>query len=157
MDNLDYEGAAANADADLVTLSAEIVSAYVANNRVQPSDLPSVIEAVHASLKTLGKPSEPVPEKLQPRIPIKKTVTPDYLISLEDGRHYKSLKRHLSGRGLTPQQYRDKWNLPHDYPMVASSYAAKRSELAKTIGLGRKRTEPTPAPAPAPKRAKKAA
>lgn len=157
MDNLDYQGSAANADADLVTLSAEIVSAYVANNRVQPSDLPSVIEAVHASLKTLGKPSEPVQEKLQPRIAIKKTVTPDYLISLEDGRHYKSLKRHLSGRGLTPQQYRDKWSLPHDYPMVASSYAAKRSELAKTIGLGRKKTEPTPVPAPAPKRGKKAA
>jgi predicted transcriptional regulator len=77
-------------------------------------------------------------------VPIKKSVTPDYIISLEDGRRYKSLKRHLTGRGLTPAEYRAKWGLPHDYPMVAANYAAQRSELAKAIGLGRKRAEPAP-------------
>jgi predicted transcriptional regulator len=84
----------------------------------------------------------PEAEKPVPAVAIKKSVTPDYIISLEDGRQYKSLKRHLSGRGLTPAEYRTKWGLPHDYPMVAPNYAAQRSEMAKAIGLGRKRVEP---------------
>lgn len=123
-------------------LTADLVSAYVGNNSVTAGDIPKLIETVHSALVALGGPKpEPQAEKPVPRIAIKKTVTPDYLISLEDGRHYKSLKRHLSGRGLTPAEYRDKWGLPHDYPMVASSYAAKRSELAKSIGLGRKKAD----------------
>ena len=81
------------------------------------------------------------PEKTSPRMSIKKTITPDYLISLEDGRRYKSLRRHLAARGLTPEQYREKWGLPHDYPMVAPSYSARRSELARSLGLGQKRSE----------------
>ena len=91
-----------------------------------------------------------------PLMPIKKTVTPDYLVSLEDGRHYKSLKRHLAGKGLTPEGYREKWGLPRDYPMVAPSYAAKRSELARNSGLGRKRAEAAE-PAPAKRGRRKAA
>ena len=110
------------------------------------SDLPSVIASIHSALQNLGQPQEPVQEKLTPLMPIKKTITPEFLISLEDGKRYKSLKRHLSGRGLTPEQYRTKWGLPRDYPMTAPDYAAKRSELAKAAGLGRKR-EPEAAPA----------
>ncbi|MGY2048885.1 MucR family transcriptional regulator [Methylobacterium sp. JK268] len=119
-------------------LTASIVAAYVANNPVPSAALPELIASVHASLAKLGAPQEPVAEPLVPPVPIKKTVTPDHIISLEDGKPYKSLKRHLSGRGLTPEQYRTKWGLPVDYPMVAANYAAQRSELAKSIGLGRK-------------------
>ena len=151
MDSQDFAGAAVDADADLVTLTAEVVSAYVANNRIQPNDLASVIETVHGSLKSLGEPkAAPEQPRREPPVSIRKSVTPDYLISLEDGRHYKSLKRHLTGRGLTPQQYKEKWGLPHDYPMVAANYAAHRSELAKSIGLGRKKTEVAPAAAAEP-------
>ncbi len=119
--------------------TAAIVSAFVSNNAVPVADLPSLIASVHASLTGLSKPPEPEAEKPTPIVPIKKTVTPDYLISLEDGKHYKSLKRHLSTRGLTPEQYRQKWGLPHDYPMVCANYAAQRSELAKNTGLGQRR------------------
>ena len=100
-----------------------------------------LISTVHASLVGLGKAPEAAPEpaKLVPPVSIKKSVTDDYLISLEDGKQYQSLKRHLAGRGLTPAQYREKWGLPHDYPMVAPVYARKRSELAKGIWLGRQR------------------
>lgn len=122
---------------DLITLTAEIVSAYVANNALQASEVPSLIASVHQALSGLGKPvAELRPE---PIVPIKKTVTPDYLISLEDGKRYKSLRRHLTSRGLTAEQYRAKWGLPHDYPMVAATYAAKRSELAKSHEFGRTR------------------
>ncbi|GJD53892.1 Transcriptional regulatory protein ros [Methylobacterium crusticola] len=124
---------------DLITMASEIISAYVSNNVVRPSDLPGLIESVHASLSTLDKPAVPEPEKLTPPVPIRKTVTPDHIISLEDGKPYKSLKRHLTTRGLTPEQYRQKWGLPRDYPMVAASYAAARSELAKSFGLGQQR------------------
>jgi predicted transcriptional regulator len=135
---------------EMIVLTAELVSAYVGNNSVTAGDLPQLIATVHSALTELGAPKpEPQAEKPVPRMPIKKTITPDYLISLEDGRHYKSLKRHLSGRGMTPADYREKWGLPHDYPMVASNYAAKRSELAKSIGLGRKRTEAAAEAAPA--------
>jgi len=128
-------------------LTAQVVSAYVTNNTLPLAELPNLIASVHASLTRLNAPqAEPAPEKLKPLMPIKKTITPDHLISLEDGKHYKSLKRHLGGRGLTPEQYREKWGLPRDYPMVAPNYSAQRSEMARTIGLGRKR-EPEAAPA----------
>jgi predicted transcriptional regulator len=126
-------------------LTADIVSAFVTNNAVAIGDLPKVIETVHAALISLGNAkAEPRAEKPVPPVSIKKSITPDYLISLEDGRQYKSLKRHLSGRGLTPEQYRTKWGLPADYPMVAPSYAKQRSELAKALGLGRPRSKPAP-------------
>ncbi|WP_407518689.1 MucR family transcriptional regulator [Methylobacterium oryzisoli] len=125
---------------ELIERATDIVAAYVSNNSVPLADLPSLIGAVHTSLVRLRVPAAAEPEKPVPLMPIKKTVTPDYLISLEDGRQYKSLKRHLSTRGLTPEQYRQKWGLPHDYPMVASNYAAQRSELAKNSGLGRRRS-----------------
>jgi predicted transcriptional regulator len=133
----------------LAELTSGLVSSYVSNNSVSVGDLPNLIASVHASLSGLGAPQpELVSERPKPLMPIKKTVTPDYLVSLEDGRHYKSLKRHLTGKGLTPAQYREKWGLPLDYPMVAPSYAAKRSELARSSGLGRKREEAAkPAPA----------
>ena len=125
---------------DLVSLAADIVSAYVAKNSVRPADLPDLIASTHAALAKLNAPAAPAQaEKPTPPIPIKKTVTPDYIISLEDGRQYRTLKRHLAGCGLTPEQYRQKWGLPPDYPMVAASYAAQRSELAKSIGLGQSR------------------
>ena len=124
---------------ELAEMTASIVSAYVANNAVGLSDLTKVIGQVHAALTSLGKPTAAEPAgKPAPPVSIKRSVTPDYLISLEDGRHYKSLKRHLSGRGLTPSEYRQKWSLPIDYPMTAPNYAARRSELAKSMGLGRK-------------------
>jgi predicted transcriptional regulator len=136
---------------DFPSLTAEIVASYVANNTVHLNDLPNVISSVHAALTSLGQPKEAEPEKLTPPVSIRKSIGDDYLISMEDGRRYKSLKRHLSGRGLTPQQYRQKWSLPADYPMVAPAYARQRSELAKALGLGRKREE-APAPAPVQKR-----
>ena len=122
-----------------VTLTVDIVSAYVANNSVTAHDLPTLIASTHAALTRLGAPAEPQPVKLDPPVPIRKTVTPDHLISLEDGKPYKTLKRHLTGRGLTPEEYRAKWGLPRNYPMVAANYAAQRSELAKSAGLGQSR------------------
>jgi predicted transcriptional regulator len=127
----------------LAEVTSEVVSAYVWQNHIQPSEMPALIASIHATFVGLGKREEPAsePEKLVPPVSIKKSVTDDYLVSMEDGKRYKSLKRHLSIRGLTPKEYREKWGLPRDYPMVAPAYAAKRSELAKTIGLGRKRQE----------------
>ena len=127
----------------LAEVTSEVVAAYVRQNHVQPSELPNLIATVHAALGGLGKPAVPVeePAKLVPPVSIKKSVTDGHLVSMEDGKRYKSLKRHLSTYGLTPNEYRAKWGLPHDYPMVAPAYAAKRSELARTIGLGRKRQE----------------
>ncbi|TGD95816.1 MucR family transcriptional regulator [Methylobacterium nonmethylotrophicum] len=124
---------------ELVMLTADIVSAYVSKNSVPVGDLASLIAAVHASLERVASPPAPEAEKPTPPVPIRKTVTPDHIISLEDGKPYKSLKRHLTTRGLTPDQYRQKWGLPHDYPMVAATYAAQRSELAKSSGLGQQR------------------
>ena len=131
----------------LRALTADVVSSYLANNAVHGSDLPGLIATVHRALQALGQPPEPVVEKPIPPVSIKKSVTPEYLISMEDGRQYRSLKRHLAGRGLTPEQYREKWGLPRDYPMTAAAYSLRRSELAKSIGLGRKREA-----APPPKR-----
>lgn len=127
---------------DLISLTAEVVSAYVANNAIQAGEVPSLIASVHQALSGLGKPvAEPKPE---PIVPIKKTVTPDYLISLEDGKRYKSLKRHLTTRGITPDEYRQKWGLPATYPMTCEAYSKARSELAKTIGLGNMRGQRHP-------------
>jgi predicted transcriptional regulator len=131
-------------------MTVDVVSAYVSNNSVNAGNLGQLIAETHAALLGLGKPAASEPEEFVPAIPVKKSITPDYLISLEDGKRYKSLKRHLSGKGLTPDQYRTKWGLPSTYPMVAPNYAKQRSELARTMGLGRKRTEPAPEPEPAP-------
>ncbi len=125
----------------LIELATDIVAAYVAHNAVPSGDLPSLIKVIHGSLDRMqsGPAPEPVVEAQQPAVPIKKSVTDDYIVCLEDGRKFKSLKRHLqSGYGLSPEQYRAKWNLARDYPMVAPAYANKRSELARRIGLGRK-------------------
>lgn len=128
-------------DANLIDLAADIVSAYVSNNSVAATDLPSLISDVHTALqKTSGAAAEPEPEPLKPAVPIKRSVTPDYIICLEDGKKFKSLKRHLRTHyDLTPEEYRDKWGLASDYPMVAPNYAAARSELAKKMGLGQQR------------------
>ena len=130
------------APSNRIDLAAEIVSAFVSNNNVSAEDLPLLISQVHAALENLGKPAQKEPEKPAPPVPIKKSITPDFLISLEDGKRYRSLKRHLAGRGLTPEQYREKWGLPRDYPMVAPNYSARRSELARSMGLGQKRSGP---------------
>jgi predicted transcriptional regulator len=126
---------------DYIRLAADIVAAFVRNNSLRTAELPTLIESVHGAIaKTAaGKAEEPVAPQA-PAVPVKKSVTPDYIICLEDGKKFKSLKRHLrTAYNLTPEQYRAKWNLPSDYPMVAPNYAKARSELAKTIGLGQKR------------------
>ncbi|ACA18473.1 transcriptional regulator, MucR family [Methylobacterium sp. 4-46] len=125
--------------ADAVELTAAIVAAYVSKNATPVADLPGLIASVNGALNQLSAPPAAEPAPLVPPVPIKKTVTPDYIISLEDGKPYKSLKRHLGIRGLTPDEYRKKWGLPHGYPMVAANYAAKRSELAKSLALGQSR------------------
>ncbi|MGE0502258.1 MAG: MucR family transcriptional regulator [Rhizobiaceae bacterium] len=123
----------------LISLTADIVSAYVTKNQVSSSDLPSLIGQVHSSIASLAAGGPAVREAPKPAVPVKKSVTPEYIVSLEDGRKFKSLKRHLgSAYGMTPDEYRAKWGLPADYPMVAPNYAAARSELAKSMGLGRK-------------------
>ena len=131
----------------LTSLTADIVSAYVANNPVPAGDLPNLIGDIHRSLTGLvsgEQETEAAPQT--PAVPIKKSVQNDYIVCLEDGKKYKSLKRHLGVHyGLTPDEYRQKWNLPANYPMVAPSYAAARSELAKSMGLGRKKSETKPA------------
>ena len=124
---------------DLLQLTSEIVSAHVSNNPVSSTDLPQLIETVYTTLSGLkaGKP-EPEPEQ-KPAVPIKKSVTDDYIVCLEDGKKLKMLKRHLNtAYGMTPEEYRQKWGLPADYPMVAPNYSKTRKELAKKIGLGRK-------------------
>ena len=132
----------------LIELTADIVAAYVSNNPVPTAELPGLIAQIHSSISKLDTPLAPKQEPLTPRIPIKKTVTPDYIISLEDGKQYRTLKRHLSNFGLTPDEYRAKWSLPADYPMVARAYSARRSELAKSLGLGRKPAEKQPVKRP---------
>ena len=158
-----------------IELAAEIVSAFVSNNSLPVSELPALIGAVHDALTKAGNgTAEPTVEaqKKAPAVPVKKSVQPDYIVCLEDGKRFKSLKRHLrTVYDLTPDQYRAKWGLPHDYPMVAPNYAAARSELAKQLGLGQKRrsepvveaqpepvqAEPEQVKAPARGRRKKAA
>ena len=123
-------------------LAAKIVAAYVSKNAVRPSDLPELVASAHAALIGLGttSPASTEPEKPVPAVSIKKSVTPDFLICLDDGKKFKTLKRHLRmAYGMTPEEYRAKWGLPNDYPMVAPSYAEARSQLAKQRGLGTKR------------------
>ena len=140
-------------DLTVVEMAAEIVSAYVRNNSVPVSELPTLLQSVHDSLGSIlnGSKPEAVKEPPQPKVPVKKSVTNDYIVCLEDGKRFKSLKRHLhSEHGLSPQDYRDKWGLPKDYPMVAPAYADARSNLAKTMGLGRKAGPAMEMPEPEP-------
>lgn len=121
-------------------LTADIVAAHVSHNQVAAADLPAMIRSVYRSLANVGVPETPPMETPTPAVSIKRSVFADYIICLEDGKKLKMLKRHLqTSYGMTPADYRAKWGLPADYPMVAPSYASRRSELAKSIGLGRKR------------------
>lgn len=126
---------------ELLGFTADIVGAHLIKNSVATADVPALIQGVYGSLSKLGGPApEPIVE-LVPAVPVRRSVTPDYLICLEDGKKLKSLKRHLrTSYNMSPEEYRAKWGLPAGYPMVAPNYAAKRRELAKKIGLGRKRT-----------------
>ena len=151
-------------NSEAVVLTADIVSAFVSNNKVSAEELSSLIQQVHRAINDAAngaKPQEVAP--LSPAVPIKKSITPDYLISLEDGQKYKSLKRHLSTRGMTPDEYRAKWGLQRDYPMVAANYSAQRSQLAKALGLGQagrgvpSAPEPAAEPAPAARRGRRKA
>ena len=131
-----------------VEMTTEIVSAYVEHNSVPASELPALIRSVNDALDGLGRDNGPAaaPEPLQPKVPIRRSVATDHIVCLEDGRRFKSLKRHLQAEhGLTPDAYRARWGLAKDYPMVAPAYADARSNLAKTIGLGRKLPMPVPA------------
>ncbi|MFC2254510.1 MucR family transcriptional regulator [Labrys portucalensis] len=151
-------------DASLVDLTVDIVSAYVSNNQVATASLADLIHSVHKGLTDLNNP-RPVEAATPPKpaVPIKKSVTPDYVICLEDGLKFKSLTRHLrTAYDLTPAQYREKWDLPSGYPMVAPNYSAQRSRLAKELGLGQIRQKaeaelPAPPPASSKGRKKKAA
>ena len=126
---------------NFIDLTATIVSAYVSNNPTPASDIPALIGQIHAALLRVSTGrSELSLEPAKPAVPVKKSMTADYLICLEDGKRFKSLKRHLRTQyGMTPEQYRDKWSLPPDYPMVAPNYAVARSQLAKKMGLGQQR------------------
>ena len=141
---------------DLLEMTADIVAAYVSNNPLPVSELARVIADTYAAVSKLQEASAPQPEeKSEPAVPIKKSVTPDFIICLEDGKKFKSLKRHIGTHyNLSPDAYRAKWGLPADYPMVAANYSAARSQMARAIGLGRKAAaaEPKAAPAPAKRR-----
>lgn len=130
------------ADAEIIDLVAHIVSAYVSNNSVPAADLPALIATTHSAITGLGEEqaAPPPAERLAPAVSIKKSITADFLICLEDGKKFKSLKRHLrTAYDMTPDEYRAKWGLPPDYPMVAPAYAEARSNLAKSMGLGQQR------------------
>jgi predicted transcriptional regulator len=136
----DNEADTVDAQLSYIALTAEIVSAYVANNRLQPSELEALIASVHTILGGLGKSTEPAEPAFEKPTPaqIRKSITPDALISFIDGKAYKTLKRHLTKHGLDPVSYRQRYGLPADYPATASSYSAARSALARDLGLGRK-------------------
>ncbi|MEQ9329404.1 MAG: MucR family transcriptional regulator [Rhodospirillales bacterium] len=128
-----------NNASELLSLTTDIVSAHVSNNTVAVNDLPTLIQEVFKTLSNVGSVAPPAPERPQPAVPIKKSITPDFIICLEDGKQLKMLKRHLkTAYDMTPEEYRERWGLPADYPMVAPNYAAHRSNLAKKIGLGTK-------------------
>ncbi len=128
-----------NSSNELLVLTTEIVSAHVANNTVSLADLPQLIQQVYGTLAGIGGASASVGARPQPAVAVKKSVTPDFIICLEDGRKLKMLKRHLkTAYNMTPEDYRERWQLPADYPMVAPNYAKQRSSLAKKIGLGTK-------------------
>jgi predicted transcriptional regulator len=126
---------------DTIGLASNIVAAYVSHNTMVAVDVPKFIEAVHAALSAAAAGVMTTPKvELIPAVPIKKSVTPDYIICLEDGKKFKSLKRHLRTHyNMSPEEYRLRWGLPHDFPMVAPNYAAARSQLAKAMGLGQRR------------------
>jgi predicted transcriptional regulator len=135
----------------VIEMTAEIVSAYVGKNSVGADQLSDLIRQVHGALQNVGAPPEPPAEKATPAVPIRRSINPNYLVCLEDGRQFKSLKRHLRTKyDLSPEAYRAKWGLPKDYPMVAPNYAASRSALAKQMGLGQGGRKPAAAPAPKP-------
>jgi predicted transcriptional regulator len=146
-----------------IELAAEIVAAFVANNSLPIVELPALIHSVHAALARLASGpvnTAPLVEKQEPAVSVRKSLTPDFLLCLDDGKKFKSLRRHLGTLGMTPDQYRAKWSLPSDYPMVAPNYAAARSEMAKRIGLGQMRKNAVPAKnaaAAAPSRLKRPA
>ena len=153
MNNITKDAGRAGGIEPLLEETTSIVAAYLGNNHVATGEIPTLIRTIHEALATLDQPAEPeVAAKPTPAVPIRKSVTPDYIVCLEDGKKLKMLKRHLrSTYDMTPKEYRAKWGLPADYPMVAPRYAARRSQFAKEIGLGRtRRTEPEPEPAPAP-------
>lgn len=132
---------------DVLGLTTEIVSAYVSNNAMAAADIPSLIKSVYSTLSGLEKGEDAALADLTPAVPIKKSVTPEFIICLEDGKKLKMLKRYLRSQyGMTPEEYRARWGLPLDYPMVAPNYAAQRSKLAKQIGLGRVSAAAAPAP-----------
>jgi predicted transcriptional regulator len=125
-----------------IELTAQIVSAYVGNNPMPSAEIASLIGQVHAALKRVSAGGQAVPsaEPVKPAVPVKRSLNADYIVCLEDGKKFKSLKRHLRTRyNMTPEQYREKWSLPADYPMVAPNYAVARSQLAKQMGLGQQR------------------
>ncbi len=128
---------------ELLTLTTDIVSSHVSNNTVNPAEVTNLIEQVFKTLSSLGTDGVVFGERPQPAVPIKRSVTPDYIICLEDGKKLKMLKRHLkTAYNMSPEEYRERWNLPADYPMVAPNYAKQRSKLAKDIGLGTSATSP---------------
>jgi predicted transcriptional regulator len=133
----------------MVALTSRITAAYLRGNALPAADIAGVIAIVHGSLLQLGQPATQPEEILKPAVPIRRSVTAEYIVCLEDGRKLKMLKRHLKATyGMTPDQYRTRWNLPADYPMVAPAYAGRRSDLAKASGLGRRRPEPEPVTVP---------
>ncbi|MGN6157262.1 MAG: MucR family transcriptional regulator [Devosia sp.] len=136
----DQDSAVAGSDNDLIDLSTDIVSAYVSHNALSVTDLPKLIADVHSALKGLQSNTAPeAVEELKPAVPVRKSVAADYIVCLEDGKKFKSLKRHLRTHyDMSPEEYREKWGLPADYPMVAPNYSATRSRLAKDNGLGKK-------------------
>jgi len=131
---------------DHVEIAGAIVAAYVSKNAISPADLPKLITDVYQAITGLGQAPAEVPEiELKPMVSVRRSITPDYLICLDDGKRFKSLKRHLATLGMTPEQYRTKWQLPHDYPMVAPNYSETRSALALSNRLGRKAAPALPA------------
>jgi len=143
---------------DFIEMTADLVSAYVSNNPVPVTELPGLIAQIHQSLSGLNGEAAPAAEVREPAVNPKRSIHNDYIVCLEDGKKFKSLKRHLMTHyGITPEEYREKWGLPRDYPMVAPGYAAARSELAKKMGLGRKPKAVEPEEKPAARRRKKSA
>jgi predicted transcriptional regulator len=144
-------------NSNFIELAADIVSAYVSNNSVAASDLPNLIGEIHGALLRVSSGVQEAPaEAPKPAVPVKKSVTPDYIICLEDGKKFKSLKRHLRTQyNMSPEEYREKWGLPADYPMVAPNYAQARSELARKMGLGRREAPVVEVPQPAAKSGRK--
>lgn len=132
----------ANTHEQIVTLTADIISAYVSSNHLQSAELPKLISDVYGALNEMARGAKAAPEPVHPKATpgeIRRSISNDFLISFEDGKSYKTLRRHLTLRGLTPEAYRQKWGLPHDYPMTSASYSEQRSELARSLGLGQQR------------------